>query len=211
MRRILSFVALTFSACCAQLDPMILNQVDMQPMFPEGIGSWSIVGGKASFTYTDGVLTGDAERLERNSFLVSPREYDDFVLEAEVWIEPGTNSGIQVRSHTNDKGRFFGYQIEIDTSPRAWSGGLYDEGRRGWMNSLEGNEEARAAFKNGEWNHYRIQAEGSNVKSWVNGVPCADFTDIDPNNTDLSGFIGFQVHSGAKAKVMWRNVQITEL
>ena len=208
MRWSLPFAALLLAACHA---PGSRDKTNMQPMFPDGIESWSVVGGKADFAFEDGVLTGSAEKLGRNSFLVSPREYDDFVLEAEIWIEPGTNSGIQVRSHTNDSGRFFGYQIEIDTSERAWSGGVYDEGRRGWLNPLKDNEEARAAFKNGEWNHYRIQAEGNTLKSWVNGVPCADFTDTDPDNTTLSGFIGFQVHSGAKAKVSWRNVQISEL
>lgn len=180
-------------------------------LFADGIEAWQIVGGKADFTLEDGVLHGSATNLRSNSFLVSPREYSDFELQADVWIEPGGNSGIQIRSHENATGRFFGYQIEIDTSPRAWSGGLYDEGRRGWLNPLEGKEEARAAFKNDEWNRYRIEARGNRIRSWVNGVPCADYIDTDPDNTDLSGFLGFQVHSGAKANVKWRNVRLTEL
>lgn len=182
-----------------------------KPMFPNGIEDWSVVGGQADFSFEDDVLTGKAERLRQNSFLVSPREYTDFMLEAEVWIQPGTNSGIQVRSHTRDDGRFHGYQIEIDTSERAWSGGLYDEGRRGWLNPLKDNEEARAAFKNGEWNTYRIEARGNQIQSWVNGVPCADYTDTDPEHTTLSGYFGFQVHSGAAAEVKWRNVRVAEL
>lgn len=185
------------------------SQADL--LFADGIDAWRIAGGAASFEFADGVLHGSATNLGKNSFLVSPREYSDFELEADVWIEPGGNSGIQIRSHENENGRFFGYQIEIDTSERAWSGGLYDEGRRGWLNPLKDNEEARAAFKNGEWNHYRVQAQGNRIRSWVNGVPCADYIDTDPDNTDLSGYFGFQVHSGKKADVKWRNVQVTEL
>lgn len=180
-------------------------------LFADGMESWEVVGGQADFALEDGVLRGSATNLGRNSFLVSPREYSDFQLEADVWIKPGGNSGIQIRSHENENGRFFGYQIEIDTSERAWSGGLYDEGRRGWLNPLEGNEEARAAFKNDEWNRYRIEARGNRIRSWVNGVPCADYIDTDPDNTDLSGFLGFQVHSGRSADVKWRNVRLTEL
>lgn len=179
-------------------------------LFADGIESWEIVGGKADFALEEGVLHGSATNLGRNSFLVSPREYSDFVLEADVWIAPGGNSGIQIRSHENESGRFFGYQIEIDTSERAWSGGLYDEGRRGWLNPLEGNEEARAAFKNDAWNSYRIEARGNRIRSWVNGVPCADYIDTDPANTDRSGFLGFQVHSGKSADVKWRNARLTE-
>ena len=69
----------------------------------------------------------------------------------------------------------------------------------------------RAAFVNGEWNTYRIKAQGNHIQSWVNGVPCANFVDPDEEHTTLSGYFGFQVHSGKKAHVKWRNVRIQEL
>ncbi len=153
------------------------------------------------------MLYGMGRNLPRNSFLASPRDYADFILEVEVKIEVGGNSGIQIRSHldtAND--RVFGYQIEIDPSGRAWSGGLYDEGRRDWLDSNEGKEEARAAFRPGEWNQYRIECRGDHIRSWVNGVPCADFHD----QVDASGRLAFQVHGGQKADVWWRNLRIRE-
>jgi hypothetical protein len=154
------------------------------------------------------VLIGSAKNMARNSFLVSPSTYGDFELEVEVKILPGGNSGIQIRSHLDkEKDRVFGYQIEIDTSERAWSGGLYDEGRRGWLNSLKDMPQARASFKNGEWNRYRIRCQGDHIQSWVNGVPCADFHD----DVDASGYIAFQVHGGKSAEVRWRNLWIQEL
>ncbi|MCK4960192.1 MAG: DUF1080 domain-containing protein, partial [Planctomycetes bacterium] len=91
-----------------------------------------------------------------------------------------------------------------------WTGGIYDEGRRGWLNNLAHNEAARNAFKPGEWNHFRIEAIGDSIKTWVNGVPAADLKD----DMTPSGLIALQVH-GTKEKdphsVMWRNIRIQDL
>jgi ferredoxin len=96
--------------------------------------TWRTVG-EASFKIEDGALVGSGT-LKKNSFLVSPEPLADFVFETDVYIEADRNSGIQIRSHVSEEGRVYGYQIEIDGSDRAWSGGLYDEGRRGWLQSL---------------------------------------------------------------------------
>jgi len=179
-----------------------------EALFTDGLGEWQRVGGDAEYSFEDGILTGKKEGVLRgNAFLVSPVEYSDFVFETEIKIAPGTNSGVQIRSHTNENGRFFGYQVEVDTSERSWSGGIYDEGRRGWIDDLKDNDAGRAAFKNGEWNHYRVEARGNHIQTWVNGVQCADLFD----DMDASGFIGFQVHSGQSAFVQWRNPKLYRL
>jgi hypothetical protein len=165
-----------------------------------------IVAGKATFSWEEDHLWG-REAGARNSFLVSPRDYADFVLECEVRIEAGGNSGIQVRSRLREDEAVIGYQIEIDPTERAWSGGLYDEGRRGWLDPLDDQPEARAAFRVGEWNTYRIECRGDRIRSWVNGVACADFRD----DQDASGRIAFQVHGGQDTQVRWRALRITEL
>lgn len=141
------------------------------------------------------------------SFLVTEREFGDFVLDVDVRNERPGNSGIQVRSHVDANGRVFGYQLEIDPSPRAWSGGLYDEGRRGWLDDLADDENARKAFVPGDWNHYRIECHGPWIRAWVNGVPTADW--LDP--LDLSGFVGLQVHSGKDTRVRWSNFRMRDL
>lgn len=144
-------------------------------------------------------------------------------------VDPLLNSGIQIRSNVYDEkktyktaegkeinvgpGRVHGYQVEIDPSDRAWSGGIYDEGRRGWLFNLKDKPEAGAAFKQNEWNKYRIECRGDSIKTWVNGVPAADLKD-DMTST---GFIALQVHGigGDEKKVgkqiKWRNVNIIEL
>lgn len=141
-------------------------------------------------------------------FLVSDTTYRDFVLEAEVRVPEGGNSGIQFRSHY-EPNRLWGYQAEVDPSDRAWSGGLYDEGRRGWLAPLEGEEraDARAAFRGGEWNAYRIKAQGEHIEIWLNGIKTTDFRDDE----DLEGYIALQHHGEDGFVYEFRNVRVKRL
>lgn len=163
------------------------------------LAGWREIG-DAKWSVDDGCILG-AKGGGHHSFLATESEFADFVLDVDVENEAPGNSGLQVRSHQRANGQVFGYQIEIDPSARAWSGGLYDEGRRGWLQDLSKDAAARAAFKPGEWNHFKIECIGSRIRSWVNGVPCADFVD----ETDRAGFIGLQVHGGQDTRVRWRN------
>jgi len=173
---------------------------------------WIQRGGKAAYTVEDGALVGRTVLGERNSFLCPPKEYADFVLEFEVWVDPKVNSGVQVRSESRPdyrSGVVHGYQIEIDPSERAWSGGIYDEQRRGWLSSPKDDPAARQAFQVGQWNRYRVEANGDRLRTWVNDVPVADLVD----GMTRSGFIGFQVHQAKEPGlvVKWRNVRLKEL
>jgi hypothetical protein len=99
--------------------------------------------------------------------------------------------------------------MEIDPSKRAWSGGIYDEARRLWLYSLEYNEQGKTAFKNNQWNHYRIECFGKTVRTFVNGIPTAHLED----SMLTSGFIALQVHSIGKndqpgKQIKWRNIRI---
>jgi hypothetical protein len=102
-----------------------------------------------------------------------------------------------------------GYQAEIDPSDRRYSGGIYDEARRGWLYPLSLNPMGQKAFRNGEWNNYRIEAIGNELRVWVNGVNTANLVD----DMTAEGFIALQVHSindeyMAGREVRWRNVRI---
>ncbi len=173
---------------------------------------WIQRGGKALYAVEDGVLVGRTVLGERNSFLCPPKEYADFVLEFEVWVDPKLNSGVQVRSASRPDyrdGAVHGYQIEIDPSERGWSGGIYDEQQRGWLTSPKDDPKARQAFRVGEWNRYRVEAAGDRLRTWVNDVPVSDLTD----GMARSGFIGFQVHQAKEAglPVKWRAIRLKEL
>ncbi len=173
---------------------------------------WVQRGGKAVYAVEEGALVGRTVLDTPNSFLCPPKEYGDFVLEFEVWVDPKLNSGVQVRSESRPdyrNGVVHGYQIEIDPSERAWSGGIYDEQRRGWLTSPKADPAARKAFKVGEWNRYRVEASGDRLRTWINEVPVSDLTD----GMTRAGFIGFQVHQAEEAglAVRWRNIRIKEL
>ena len=152
------------------------------------------LNGEAEYTVEDGMMVGTTKLKTPNSFMATEKMYGDFILEVELLVDPSMNSGIQIRSNSNADyrdGRVHGYQVEIDPAERAWSGGIYDEARRGWLYPLDLNQKGRTAFQNGEWNHYRIEAIGNSIRTWVNGIPCADLID----DMTAEGFIAFQVHS----------------
>jgi hypothetical protein len=177
------------------------------------LNGWVQHGGKARYHIEDGVIVGTSVPHTPNSFLCTRKTYSDFILELDFKVDLGLNSGVQIRSQSlreYKNGRVHGYQVEIDPSERAWSGGIYDEGRRGWLNDLKNNEAARKAFKNGQWSHFRIEAIGDSIKTWVNGVPAADLVD----SMTPTGFIALQVHSTQSEKplcVRWRNIRIQDL
>lgn len=175
---------------------------------------WIQRGGYAVYRVEEGCIVGATRPHQPNSFLCTTETFGDFVLELEFFAERGTNSGIQVRSESRaeyQEGRVHGYQVEIDTTERAWTGGIYDESRRGWIAPLEQNEAARRAFKQNEWNHLRVEAVGDRLRTWVNGVPAADLRD----SMTPRGFIGLQVHSvGGRENelvVKWRDIRVRRL
>jgi mono/diheme cytochrome c family protein len=161
--------------------------------------------GDAQWSIVDGVLVGKVGGGAQ-SFLATRSLHGDFLLEFDVRCAVPGNSGVQLRSRVED-GRVRGPQVEIDPSPRAWSGGLYEEGRRGWLASLEGRDAARGAFRKDDWNRYRIEARGPRYRAWINGIETCDA--LDP--LDLEGFIAFQVHSGQQGEIHWRDPRLVDL
>ena len=152
------------------------------------------LNGDATYLIEDGQMVGISKMGTPNSFMATKETYSDFILEFEVWIDNDLNSGVQFRSLSNPEyqnSRVHGYQCEIETSDRRWAGGIYDEGRRGWLYPLTRNKTGGQAFRNGGWNHYRIEAIGSTIRTWVNDVQCANMVD----DLTSEGFIAFQVHS----------------
>ncbi len=179
------------------------------------LNGWKRLAGSANYTVEDGAIVGTTAFGSGNTFLVTEREYGDFILELDVRIDDTTsNSGVQMRSHYDPaghqgKGLVYGYQCEVDPSSRRWSGGIYDEGRRDWLYPLSLHPSAQPAFKVGQYNHLRMECIGNTIKTWVNGVPAASLADT----VDHQGFIGLQVHAVGKAelageKVYFKNIRI---
>jgi hypothetical protein len=181
----------------------------------KSMNGWKKLSGNAEYRIENGAIAGVTSLNTPNTFLVTEKEYGDFILELEVMMEDTTsNSGIQFRSHlnpagNNGTGRVYGYQYEIDPSSRRWSGGIYDEARRDWLYPLGLNPAAQPAFKNGQFNKVRIECIGHNLRTWVNGIEAAYVVD----SLDAKGFIGLQVHGIKKPeqagkKIFWKNIRI---
>lgn len=177
------------------------------------LDGWKKLNGEAEYHVEDGVIVGVSKDNTPNTFLTNGKTYGDFILEFEVLVDPPLNSGVQFRSLSKESynnGRVHGYQVEIDPSPRAYSGGIYDEARRGWLYPLSLNEKGQSAFVNGQWNKYRVEAIGNEIHTWVNGINTANLVD----DMTSEGMILFQVHGIGKNKhlagkeVRWRNIRI---
>src|SRR5215471_6782861 len=169
------------------------------------LDGWTIKGGQATYKVEDGAIVGTTVARSPNTFLCRG-PYSDFELEFDVLCDKPLNSGVQIRSHTYEKdtplaskggkirpaGDVYGYQCEITKAEEGVAGNFWDEARRTkWLDDFSNKPAAAKAYKDDEWNHYRIVAQGDHIRSWVNGVPCADFHD----DLDARGFIGLQVHS----------------
>ena len=173
------------------------------------LAGWEQVGGTARYEVHGGEIVGYTVADSPNTFLVTKKQYSDFILEYETRLDAPMNSGVQIRSNIGVKGIVQGYQVEVDPTHRRFSGGLYDEKRRKWMYPLSRNEKGRDAFRNGDWNRFRVEAIGDSFRVWVNGIQTADMID----NMTAKGFIGLQVHSIkdpelAGRSVRWRNLRI---
>jgi hypothetical protein len=227
MKSVSALIAICFSAVC------ILASDEWVDLFDgKTLNGWEVHSGTAKYSVEDGAIVGTTVEGSPNSFLCTQKEYGDFVLQFEVKVDPSLNSGVQIRSQIaprelefrfpgNDgqpqkrvlpADRVYGYQVEISHAEQGTSGSVYDEARRaGWLYNTQQDPEASKAFKDNEWNKYRIECKGDSINTWINAIACSKFRD----SMTAKGVIGLQVHSIAKGtgpfEVRWRNLRIKEL
>ena len=179
----------------------------------DDLKDWEIKQGNAQFKINQGVIYATSILNSTSTYLGTKDFFSDFILEYEIFASSGLNSGVQFRSLVSDKGLVYGYQCELDTDEfRSWTGGIYDQSRRNlFLYPLARNEKGKSAFKNGKWNKVRIEAIGSTIRTWVNGIQCANLID----DTSKTGFIAMQIHSIRNKEdqgkiVKWKNMRIME-
>jgi hypothetical protein len=199
---------------CLLIAGMAFSETKWEPLFNgKNLKGWTKLNGTAEYKIVDGTIVGISRINTPNTFLATKKNYSDFILEFEFKVDDGLNSGVQFRSNSRQTyldGRVHGYQFEIDPSARAWTGGIYDEARRGWMYTLSVYPKAQKAFVRGQWNKVRIEAIGHVLRTWVNDIPCANVLD----DMDSTGFIALQVHSIGQdtnlegKTVAWKNIRI---
>ena len=210
-------------AAIVSIAPALAQGEGFRPLFDgKTLTGFTIRSGTATYKVEDGAIVGTTAEGSGNTFLTTDKEYGDFELTFEVKVDNALNSGVQIRSHVAPengfqpklggklpKDRLYGPQVEISTDGMA--GRIYDEARRGrWLDTKEPTAETKGAFKKGEWNQYRVLAQGDRIQTWVNGIPIADVRDGE----DTKGHIGLQVHGIARGtgpfQVRWKNLMIRE-
>lgn len=218
--RIASSIALlTFalSISCTAADDGWLSLFDGKTL-----DGWIQKNGTATYRIEDNTIIGKTTPKSPNSFLCTTADYGDFELEFEVkLINNELNSGVQIRSQTQPSkgaekfGRVNGPQVEIAAGGDGGSpsGYVYGEACGGWM-TPDDQRKSHKAFKRGEWNKYRVVAQGARIQVWINGEAVNDITNEEKLKTHPKGFIGLQVHGvGEKGpfEVAWRNIRIKVL
>jgi hypothetical protein len=178
---------------------------------------WTQRNGTATYKVVDNTIVGTTKKGSPNSFLCSDKLYDNFELVFEVKVHNNLNSGVQIRSQTKGgpQGRVNGPQVEIEASGSkgAESGYIYGEAAGGWMTPKD-KRKPHKHFKDGEWNKYRILAEGARIQTWINGTQISDLVDEAKLKSHPKGFIGLQVHGVGNRgpfDVAWRNIKIREI
>ncbi|MEN1678390.1 MAG: family 78 glycoside hydrolase catalytic domain [Planctomycetota bacterium] len=231
------FFTFAFLAGSAVGNPLALRASSPEAIRPETLemlGYEPLFDGKTTGGWSNPFEHGEAEavageirlRGDKKFFLVTERQYRDFRFIADIRLPEGpANSGLMFRCHV-EPGRVYGYQAECDGSARRWSGGLYDEGRRGWIwpsklgrstdeflvhqDASQAHFEQptiRDALRRNEWNRYSVECVGDRIRIRVNGVLVTDMRD----SVDRSGHLGIQ-HHGEKGQVYrFRNLYVKEL
>ena len=167
-------------------------------------GVWRIEDGEI-------VAGRPGRKQEKNDFLCTTKRFGDFDLRLKIRLtgtEGFVNSGIQFRSERipNDH-EVIGYQADFGAGH---DGALYDESRRKRMLAKPTPEVAKQALRPGEWNDYRIRAEGPRIQLWLNGVQTVDYTEPEAGLPAI-GVIGLQIHGNAVSEVRFKDIVIDEL
>ena len=170
--------------------------------------------------------------VKQNTFLIYRAEQPrDFELKVEFKMN-STNSGVQFRSKSipgDHQWRLSGYQADFDFVNR-YTGSIYDEQGRGGFLALRGqftrgdvgakrrvlgqladDASLKGIIKINDWNQLHVIARGNLITVMINGKMMSQFVDEDPENRELEGLMGLQMHVGPPMKVEFRNIYLKKL
>ena len=209
-------------------NPTALEKAGFKSLFNgKNLTGWEKVGGTAKYEVKNGAIRGFGNKIRGNTFLRTKEEYGDFIFTFQFkFIDKSGNSGCMFRAFQKGgtpDGRVTGYQCEHDNfknGARAWTAGIYDESRRGWLDPNKKDsaevkdaftQQGNRLFKWESWNTIVIKCKGNHIETYLNGGKRADFTDTDKKNADLKGFFALQVHGGPSGDLLWKNLYLKEL
>ncbi len=183
---------------------------------------WTAYGGKCKFEVKDGAIKGTCVPGSKSTYLCTDRsDFGDFVFTCDLkWLIDG-NTGVMFRAKvrprdkskpdSNRNREVFGPQAEMEefSKGRFWSGGIYGQSCGGYFYPLwlKAHVATRTTLKQEGWNRLTISARGNEMRTWVNGVPMAVWTD---DGTYADGFFGLQIHAGRQGTVLFKNIRVRE-
>jgi hypothetical protein len=218
--RLVTGGALLLGAVQSQSQPDLYPDVPWEALHnARDLAGWKLApgNGAARFECREGAIVGTTVQGEPITFLQTEKMFGNFVLEWEFLIPDAVNSGVQFRSHGFPEyrgGAFHGYQFEMvgwqPSQEARWTGGIFDELRRGWIGPVVNRSASENPYQWGDWNTARVLAVGDRIQTWVNGVPVAELHDaLTP-----AGYIALQLYDGnhrSGDEVRWRNFRIKDL
>jgi hypothetical protein len=167
----------------------------------------------------DGVLHSGRQR---GNWLVSEKEYDDFILEFEFKLTEVGNSGLALRAPMKGDPAFEALEVQMadfryntQAKDSELTGGVY-----------RAIAPAKQVYKPTEWNKMRVELQGPHLKVILNGetIQDVDLTKFDQTvprhdgspappvkDRPRKGHIGFQHLSRNNEPVMIRNARMKEL
>ena len=115
-----------------------------------------------------------------------------------------------------------GPQMDINPPGPEWTGKLWNEGpgpHRWLSNETIKEQRFNYADQGGGWNDMEITAQGTRIKSVLNGVTVVNYdgsgvlddADHRKSNVGLRGMIGLQIHSGQELKLRFKDIRIKPL
>ena len=149
------------------------------------------------------------KKIPNNEFLCTTSEYENFDLRLKFKVvgSPQANAGIQFRTkRIPNHHEVIGFQADI--GQKYW-GALYDESRRRKILAAPPAKDIPKIVKTGDWNTYRIIANGNKIQLILNGYKTVDYTEKDTNIAE-KGVIALQVHSGPACEIYYKDINIIE-
>lgn len=168
------------------------------------LSNWTIHGTEKWYVQ-DGEMICESGPDKQYGYLSTNGKYKNFNLTLEFKQEANGNSGVFFRSSIEGV-KISGWQVEV-APPKLHSGGIYESYGRGWL--IQPKPEDEQWLKMGEWNTMRIQVQGDDVTTWLNGHEMIHLKDEKIGKAE--GFIALQIHDGGGIKVRWRNIVLESL
>lgn len=181
--------------------PMLATTENVKDFFNgKDLTGWD--GDPKLWRVEDGEIVGRSPGIAHNSFLKSQTMAGDFRLTFKVKLSPNKeNSGMQFRSEALPDGEMKGYQADIGAG---WWGKLYEENGR----ALLWDKSGEAHVHPDQWNEYEVIAQGSRIRTFINGKPCVD---LDDPRGARRGIFAMQIHSGGKMEVRFKELKLEVL